>query len=241
MADTLILVRHGQSQANADGLFTGLLDVPLTDVGREEAERCAALLNRASLAPPIWFCSPLNRAERTAAIMRQHVKRPPERVVYDWRLSERNYGALTGLSKNAVLTEHGYDRYIAWRRSVDVAPPPMSDAQHADLHPDPRLGRTEALRTVIRRVDAAWTERIAPTLRAEGSVLVIAHGNSLRALCAVLDRLDDAAVQDLNIPTGHPLVYRVDNHGHPLEPGGRYLDQAAAVTAAATIASEGGT
>ncbi len=242
MTDTLILVRHGQSQANADGLFTGLLDVPLTDAGRAEATRCAELLNEADLAPAVWFCSPLIRARQTAAILHHLIAEPPESVEYDWRLAERNYGALTGLSKSAVLTEHGRAQYTAWRRSVDVAPPPMTTTQHAALgSADPRLGRTEALRDVIHRVDAAWTERIAPALRAAGSVLVIAHGNSLRALCSVLDRLDDAAVQDLNIPTGHPLVYRLDDTGHPLEPGGRYLDQAAAIAAATTIALEGGT
>lgn len=242
MTTTLILLRHGQSQANADGLFTGLLDVPLTDTGRREAQRAAELLNEADPAPRVWFCSPLIRARQTAAILHHMVARPPETIEYDWRLAERNYGALTGLSKNAVLTEHGAEKYRAWRRSVDVAPPPMTSAQYSSLRgADPRLGMTEALRDVIRRVDSVWTERVAPTLHVAGSVLVIAHGNSLRALCTVLDGLDDAAVQDLNIPTGQPLVYDVDDAGHPLDAGGRYLDPGAASVAAASIALEGGT
>ena len=239
---TLVLLRHGQSQANAEGLFTGLLDVPLSLVGRDEAEHSAELLNEANLAPSAWFCSPLLRARQTAEILQERIAIRPGSIDYDWRLAERNYGALTGLSKQAVLAEHGEETYLSWRRSVNVAPPPMTATQRRRLpNADARLGLTEALRDVIRRVDEVWRDRIAPTVQAEGSVLVIAHGNSLRALCAVLDRLDDAAIQGLNIPTGQPLVYQLSDDGHPLERGGRYLDQVAATAAALTIAREGGT
>lgn len=242
MSSTLILLRHGQSQANADGLFTGLLDVPLTGQREEEAARSAELLDDAGIIPTSCFCSPLLRARQTADILREHIAHPPEDITYDWRLAERNYGALTGLSKTDVLAEHGPGRYLSWRRSVHIAPPAMTRAQRAALgDADPRLGATEALQDVIHRVDAVWEDRIVPALHATGSVLVIGHGNSLRALCTVLDRLDDVAVQDLNIPTGHPLVYDLDDHARPLHAGGFYLDQAAATAAAATIAREGGT
>jgi 2,3-bisphosphoglycerate-dependent phosphoglycerate mutase len=239
---TLILLRHGQSQANADGIFTGLLDVPLTAAGRAEAERSACLLNEAGLAPSMWFCSPMLRARQTAAILQDRMPGAPATIDYDWRLTERNYGALTGQSKEAVLTQHGPHQYLTWRRSIDVAPPAMTAAQRAELGSvNPQLGLTEALSDVILRVDALWSDRMAPALRVAGSLLVVAHGNSLRALCTVLDRLDDAAVQGLNIPTGQPLVYRLDDDLRPLAAGGRYLDQGAATAAVATIALEGGT
>ncbi len=242
MTGPLILVRHGQSQTNADGLFTGLPDVPLTPVGRAEAERCAELLNEAELMPAAWFCSPRLRARQTVEILHQLITRPSESIEHDRRLAQRNDAALTGLSENAVPAEHGLEQCATWRRSVDATPPPMGAARQAALgSADPRLGRTEALRDVIRRVDAAWTERIAAVLRTTGSVLVIAHGNALRVPCTVPDRLDDTTVEHLNTPADHPLVYRVDDGGNPLDPGGRYLDQETAATAAAAIALEGGT
>jgi 2,3-bisphosphoglycerate-dependent phosphoglycerate mutase len=244
MPGTLVLLRHGQSRANADGLFTGLLDVPLTQTGRAEAVHAAELLNDANLAPSTWFCSPLRRARQTAGILRGLVRRPPERVELDWRLVERNYGALTGRTKRSVLAEHGEHQFRAWRRSVDTAPPPMSATQQATVYaggPGAHLSATESLRDVIMRVGELWHQRIAPSAGVEESVLVVAHGNSLRALAAILDDLDDAAVERLNIPTGHPLVYRLDAQSRPLEAGGRYLDPDAAAAAAITIAREGGT
>lgn len=240
--NTLVLVRHGQSQANADGLFTGLLDVPLTDRGRAEAARAARMLNDAGLAPPVWFCSPLSRARETAAILTAELSRPPSRTVWDWRLAERNYGALTGRTKQSVLTEYGQEQFLAWRRSVDVAPPPMSDEQRATLGDAPAaLGLTEALRDVVVRVGTVWRDEIEPALRRDGSALVLAHGNSLRALCVVLDSLTHSEVQALNIPTGHPLIYRIADDGQPQVRGGRYLDPITAHAAAARIAQEGGT
>lgn len=242
MTDTLILLRHGQSQANADGLFTGLLDVPLTDAGRAEAEGAAQQLDSAGLWPPIWFCSPLLRAKQTALILNDCLSTAPTRISYDWRLAERNYGALTGHSKQAVLAEHGAENYRAWRRSKDVAPPPMPLDQRRDLGDVPEsLGLTESLADVIVRVDDVWRASIEPALRQRGAVLVVAHGNSLRALCAILDQLNDVEIQDLNIPTGHPLVYRIDPDSRPLQRGGSYLNRAAAIAAAETIAHEGGT
>ncbi len=241
--NTLVLARHGQSQANADGLFTGLLDVPLTDVGRLEAVRAARLLNDNGLWSPVWFCSPLLRVRQTVAILTDQLSRPPSQTIWDWRLAERNYGALTGRTKRSVLAEYGQVRFRAWRRSVGVAPPPMSKEQRRTLGNAPAaLGFTESLHDVIVRVGAAWRHDIEPVLRRDGSVLVLAHGNSLRALCTVLDTLTDAEVQALNIPTGHPLVYRfAAGDDRPLVRGDEYLDPMTARLAAAQIAREGGT
>ncbi len=240
---TLILVRHGESSGNADGLFTGLLDVPLTDRGREEASRAAALLASSSLVPKRWFMSPLQRASTTAEIMARHLSgQQPRKFESDWRLAERNYGALTGRRKTDVLIEYGADQYVAWRRSVHDAPPPMTKTQFAMLGDVPAwLGLTEALAAVIRRVASCWHERILPHIHRGHDALVIAHGNSLRALCTVLDDLDDDEVAGLNIPTGHPLIYRFTESGVPRLRGGEYLDAVAAADAAAAIAREGGT
>ncbi len=241
MTNTLILLRHGQSVANAKGIFTGLLDVPLTDVGRTEAAHGADLLNDAEMWPKVWFCSPLLRAQQTATILRAKISHAPERTHDDWRLAERSYGALTGRSKREVLAEHGAEKFLAWRRSVHVAPPPMPLEQRAIVNHAPEvLSRNESLHDVIARVRDIWEESIAPAVQQRGSALVVAHGNSLRALCVVLDRLDEAEVRDLNIPTGHPLVYRIKD-GRPLTRGGQYLEPVAATSAAAKITREGGT
>ena len=242
MTRTVVLLRHGQSTGNAEGIFSGLLDVPLTAIGREEAASAADLLDDACLWPRTWFCSPLLRAHETATILAGKVRRSPAEVAYDWRLAERNYGALTGRTKSAVLAEYGEETFRTWRRSLDVAPPAMSLEQRDGLSPAPEtLGLTESLSDVVVRVNDLWRDRIAPVLERDRSALIVAHGNSLRALCTLLDRLNEREVQDLNIPTGHPLVYRLGDDGRPLVRGGSYLDHAAANAAAATIASEGGT
>lgn len=242
MTGTLILIRHGQSQANAEGLFTGLRDAPLTDLGRAEADHAAALLAAADLHPGAWFCSPLRRAVQTAEIIASHRSVPDVGIESDWRLAERNYGALTGRRKAGVRAEYGESQYLAWRRSVHIAPPPMTATQFASLGAVPSwLGLTEALEDVITRVDAVWRERIRPRLLHGDDVLVVAHGNSLRALCAVLDSLDEDAIEDLNIPTGQPLLYSLGDDERPRRAGGEYLDPVTAFAAADVIASEGGT
>ena len=236
----LVLVRHGQSTANAEGLFTGLLDVPLTELGREEAVRAADLLARAGIDPRVRLTSPLQRARTTTEILIEQLDgRASGGVESDWRLAERNYGALTGRRKVDVLAEYGEAQYLAWRRSVHIAPPRMTRAQFASLGDVPAwLGRTEALDAVIRRTAAFWRARIEPCLRLGKDVLVVAHGNSLRALCAVLDKLDDAEIEDLNIPTGQPLIYRIGDQGSPRVRGGEDLDPESAADAAAAYASE---
>lgn len=242
MTNNLVLVRHGQSQANAGGLFCGLLDVPLTEYGCEEAVHAAELLNEAELWPPICFCSPLLRARQTADAFNRTLTSPPERTILDWRLAERNYGALSGRTKHGVRAEYGEEQFITWRRSVHVAPPPMSEEQRRSLGDAPsELGLTESLHHVIVRVGQSWEQAIRPALHEARSVLVVAHGNSLRALCAILDSLTDAEVQALNIPNGHPLIYRLGADDQPLVRGGEYLEPGAALVAAEKIAREGGT
>lgn len=241
---TLVLLRHGQSTANAAGLFTGLEDVPLTTAGRVEAAAAARLLDASNLWPNVWVVSPLRRARQTADIMARQASGTSATMRDDWRLSERNYGALTGRSKAEVLAEYGEAQFLSWRRSVDDTPPPMTEATHAMLklaEAHPELGYTESLRDVIGRVGDCYREQIEPIVRSGGSVLVIAHGNSLRALCAIIDRLDDDEIRELNLPTGQPLVYNIRADGSPALRGGRYLDPSNAEAAAFAIAHEGGT
>lgn len=243
----LVLVRHGESRANAAGIFTGVIDSPLSARGIAEAHDAAGLLREEHVVPDAVLTSALFRAIETARILTQDCGW--DAPVLDWRLNERNYGALTGLSKAEVRERYGTDRFLAWRRSVRVTPPPMTAEQHArfaaetpwrDLPPD-ALTLTESLADVMLRVRECWGERILPLLRAEQTVVVVAHGNSLRALCALIDQLPDPAVERLNIPTAQPLVYDIFGNGRPLVAGGRYLDPDRALVAAETITREGGT
>lgn len=248
-AGVLILLRHGQSTANAAGIFTGALDVPLTERGIREAQNSAALLNAANLAPACVFTSPMLRARQTTDIVTRELRTAPSIVHEDWRLNERNYGALTSRSKEEVRREFGEEQFLAWRRSADTAPPPMSDELYAELSatklfcalPREALARTEALTDVIERVGAFYAERVHPLLEGGASVLLVAHGNSLRALCAVLDDLSDEAIRRLNLPTGQPLIYSLGTDGRPENSGGRYLDQTTAKAAALALSREGGT
>jgi len=238
---SLVLLRHGQSTANAANLFTGILDPGLSAVGAAEARAAADLLTTHDLVPDAVLVSPLQRAGQTATIVADALGLPTGTVSVDWRLNERNYGALTGRHKDDVRAEAGEAQFLAWRRSVDTAPPEMSDEQLAtfadtDLFrglPARALTRTESLRDVMRRVAPFHSERVLPLLAAGRTVLVVAHGNSLRAYCAVLEDLDKPAIHRLNLPTGHPLVYRSgDRH---------YLDTARAEAAALALTLDGGT
>jgi 2,3-bisphosphoglycerate-dependent phosphoglycerate mutase len=245
----LALLRHGESTANAAGLFTGVLDAALTVRGISEAHAAATLLIEAGIAPHAVFTSELHRARQTTEIVTADLTVTSAPVDTDWRLNERNYGALTGRSKDDVRAEFGQDQFLAWRRSVHTAPPPLGDAAFAALRestlfrrlPAAALTRTEALIEVMARVARFHTERVLPRLAAGQTVLVVAHGNSLRAFCAVLDGLDDHAIHRLNVPTGHPLVYRFDAARVPVTRGGRYLDVVGARAAAIALAGDGGT
>jgi len=235
----LILVRHGQSAWNLENLFTGWTDVDLSDAGRAEAGQAGRELLGAGVAADVAFTSVLKRAIRTLWIMLDEMDRmwiPVERC---WRLNERHYGALQGLNKAETAARHGEDQVKIWRRSYDIAPPPLAsdDPRHPRLDPryagvDPReLPSTESLADTLARVLPLWHARIAPELRSGASVLVVAHGNSLRAMVKMLDRIPEREIVELNIPTGVPLLYELDAELKPL--GSRYLGDPQAVAAAA--------
>lgn len=245
-AGTLVLLRHGESEGNAREIFTGLIDVDLTSGGVAETRRAAARLVAAGLHPAVWVISPMLRALRTAQVLAEQLP-PPEQLVVDGRLVERNYGALSGMSKTAVRQRWGAEQFRSWRRTLDGTPPPL-EPERLQQMAEPLLGAphlaltpTENLRQVIARVGDAWQHGIRPLLAAGQDVLVVAHGNSLRALCAVLDQLDPTEVEELNLPNAHPLVYHFDADWRPLPRGGSYLDPVSAAIAARVIASQGGT
>ncbi len=244
---TLILLRHGHSEWNAKNLFTGWVDVDLNEQGLAEASRGAELLAEAGLAPDVLHTSLLRRAIRTAEIVLNGIDRHWIPVRRSWRLNERHYGALQGKDKKATLEEFGEEQFMTWRRSYDTPPPPLeddsefsqaSDARYAAL-PDELLPRTEALADVLQRMLPYWYDSIVPDLLADRVVLVTAHGNSLRALVKHLDGLSEEAVVGLNIPTGIPLVYELDDDLKPKVKGGMYLDPDAAAEAIAAVANQG--
>lgn len=245
---TLILLRHGESEWNAKNLFTGWVDVDLNDKGRAEAKRGGELLREANLLPDIVHTSLLTRAIKTSQIALEEAGRLWIPVRRNWRLNERHYGALQGKDKAHTLEEFGEEQFMLWRRSYDVPPPPIdpnsefaqtNDPRYAFLPPEARP-RTECLADVVTRLIPYWEDVIVgEDLRAGRTVLLAAHGNSLRALVKHLDGISDAEIAALNIPTGIPLVYRLDENMKPLTKGGEYLDPAAAAEAAAAVAAQG--
>jgi len=245
----LILLRHGESVLNAEDRFTGLLDVPLTARGEAGAATAAAVIADAGFRPDVAYVSILRRATRTSDIVLERLDAPPPRRVVTWRPMERNYGALTGMRRADVDAEYGHGSFLAWRRGRTDAPPPMTAAELRRLRaqsalagvPPRALRPTEALTDVIRRVAVLWHNEIAEELRAGRNVLVIAHGNSLRALCTILDGLDDTDLADLNIPTGQPLLYTFDMRLETRPRRGHYLDPRAAEHAVDILSRSGGT
>ncbi|WP_298226741.1 phosphoglyceromutase [Gryllotalpicola sp.] len=242
---TLILLRHGQSQWNRSNQFTGWVDVRLTEQGVAEAKHAGELLASSGLLPDILYTSLLSRAIQTANLALDTADRLWIPVKRSWRLNERHYGALQGKDKAQTLAEFGEEQFAVWRRSFDVPPPPLpDDSEYSQVH-DPRyLGidgevpRTEALKNVIDRFLPYWESDITASLASGQTVLVTAHGNSLRALVKHLDGISDADIAGLNIPTGIPLVYRLDKDFTPLDPG-EYLDPEAAAAGAAAVAAQG--
>ncbi len=238
MSRQLILVRHGQSTWNLANLFTGWHDVDLTELGREEARRAGTELLAAGIAPRIAFTSVLKRAIRTLWLMLDATDRMWIPVERSWRLNERHYGALQGLNKAQTVAEHGEAQVKIWRRSYDVPPPPLAlddprhprfDVRYANLDPA-LLPATESLKDTLTRVMPLWESRIAPELRAGGDVLVVAHGNSLRALIKMLDGLSESEIIEFNLPTGVPVLYDLDDSLRAR--GRRFLGDAAAIAAA---------
>lgn len=243
---TLILLRHGNSIWNQKNLFTGWVDVDLSDLGRQEAKRAGELLAESGLKPDLLYTSRLKRAINTANIALESADRIWIDVKRDWRLNERHYGALQGKDKAQTLAEYGPEQFQIWRRSFDVPPPPIADDSEYSQANDERyaeLGgnvpKTECLKDVLARMLPLWETQISQDLISGKTVLVTAHGNSLRALVKHLDGISDADIAELNIPTGIPLVYRLDQNLKPLVTGGEYLDPDAAAAGAAAVANQG--
>ena len=243
---TLVLLRHGLSEWNARNLFTGWVDVPLSGAGEAEARRGGELLAGAGLLPEVVHTSLLRRAISTANIALDVCGRHWIPVARSWRLNERHYGALQGKDKRQTLAEFGEERFMLWRRSYDVAPPPIEAGSEFSQEGDPRyagLGAempvTECLADVVARFLPYWEGAVVPDLRAGKVVLLAALGNSLRALVKHLDGISDAAIAGLNIPTGIPLRYELDDDLEPVKAGGEYLDPEAAQEAAAAVANQG--
>jgi len=243
---TLVLLRHGESEWNAKNLFTGWVDVGLTEKGRAEAARAGELMRDDGVRPDVVHTSLLRRAIRTAELALDAADRSWLPVTRSWRLNERHYGALQGLDKAATREQYGDEQFMRWRRSYDEPPPPLDDDNEWSQAGDPRyanlfevLPRTECLADVVHRMLPYWYDALVPELQAGRVLLVAAHGNSLRALVKHLDGLSDEAVVGLNIPTGVPLVYELDGSMKPVAPGGRYLDPAAAAASIEAVKNQG--
>jgi 2,3-bisphosphoglycerate-dependent phosphoglycerate mutase len=247
MSHTLILLRHGQSTWNLENLFTGWTDVGLTDLGKEEARKAGVLIREAGLTPDFLHTSVLRRAIETADLTVETGGWGSLPTKRSWRLNERHYGALQGLDKKETAARYGAEQVLAWRRSYDVPPPPLDpddprhpahDPLYADVDPD-ELPATECLADVVERLLPYWYGEIVPQLEAGLTPLVVAHGNSIRALVKHLDGINDEEIVDLNIPTGIPLVYELDDELKPIS--SRYLgDEEAAKAAADAVARQAG-
>jgi len=244
MTYTLVLLRHGESEWNALNLFTGWVDVPLSEKGRAEASRGGQLLVEAGVLPDVVHTSLLRRAIMTANLSLDAADRHWIPVARSWRLNERHYGALQGKDKKQIRDEFGDEQFMTWRRSYDVPPPPIEADSEFSQAGDPRYAgeptpATECLKDVLERALPYWESAIAPDLTDGKTVLVAAHGNSLRAIIKHLDGIDDDTIAGLNVPTGIPLLYELDEDFAPVTPGGRYLDPAAAEAAIAAVANQG--
>ena len=242
----LILLRHGEAEWNAKNLFTGWVDVRLSEKGVHEAKHGGQLLKERDLLPNVVHTSLLRRAINTSEIALDQCDRSWIPVRRSWRLNERHYGALQGKDKAQTLAQYGEEQFMLWRRSFDVPPPEIapddefsqsSDIRYAGLGSD--LPSTECLKDVVVRMIPYWTDSILPDLNEHGTVLVVAHGNSIRALVKHLDSISDDDIASLNIPTGIPLLYELNQAGSPVKKGGEYLDPDAAHDAIKAVANQG--
>ncbi|MGY0501853.1 phosphoglyceromutase [Nocardia sp. FBN12] len=244
MTYTLVLLRHGESEWNALNLFTGWVDVQLTDKGIAEGKRAGELLKEAGILPDVVYTSLLRRAISTADNALGTADRHWIPVVRDWRLNERHYGDLQGKNKEQVREQYGQEQFMLWRRSYDTPPPPIQPDNEYSQEGDPRYAgievpKTECLLDVVKRMVPYWEDTISKELLTGKTVLVAAHGNSLRALVKHLDGISDEDISGLNIPTGIPLVYELDENMRPVK-AAEYLDPAAAAAGAAAVANQGG-
>lgn len=245
MTHTLILLRHGQSDWNQKNLFTGWVDVRLSEQGAKEAARAGQLLKESGVLPDVLYTSVLSRAIQTANLALDSADRLWIPVKRSWRLNERHYGALQGKDKAQTLEEYGPEQFQLWRRSFDTPPPAIDATNEWAQTNDPRyvgidgpIPATECLKDVIERLLPYWESEITQDLAAGKTVLVTAHGNSLRGLVKHLEGISDDDIAELNIPTGIPLLYKLDENMRPLSPG-EYLDPEAAAAGAAAVAAQG--
>lgn len=243
----LILVRHGESDWNKKNLFTGWVDVDLTEQGRQEAKNSGLLIKESGLKPDVLHTSVLKRAIRTAQLAVETADLMWIPVQRSWRLNERHYGALQGLNKSETLEKYGEVQFMLWRRSFDVSPPKIdpnnefaqnADPRYQELSPE-KIPLTECLKDVMVRVLSYWDDNVVPQLSQGKQVLIVAHGNSLRALIKHLDSISDSEIVNLNLPTGIPLHYRLDENFKPITSGGTYLDPAAAEAAINKVSNQG--
>ena len=246
MAYKLILLRHGESAWNEKNLFTGWVDVRLTQKGEQEAVRAGELFKEHNLLPELLHTSLLRRAINTAEIALNEAERHWIPVRRSWKLNERHYGALQGKDKKATLAQYGDEQFQLWRRSFDVPPPPIADGDEFSQVNDPRyqelgnlIPKTECLKDVVQRLIPYWEQEIIPDLKSGKVTLVTSHGNSLRALVKHLDGISDQDIAALNIPTGIPLLYELADDFKPITNGGEYLDPTAAKSAIETVANQG--
>lgn len=247
MPSTLVLLRHGESTWNQENRFTGWTDVPLTEKGIQQARQAGKLIRDEGIALTVAHSSLLIRAIATLNLTLEEAERSWLPVRRSWRLNERHYGALQGLNKKETSEKYGAEQVFAWRRGYDTPPPslegddprhPRTDVRYQDLPPDV-LPATECLKDVVVRMLPYWHDAIVPDLRAGHVVIVGAHGNSLRALVKHLDGISDDEIPELNIPTGVPLVYELDDDLKPVN--SRYLgDPAEAEAAAEAVARQAG-
>ncbi len=247
MTGKLILLRHGESEWNAKNLFTGWVDVDINDKGETEARRAAELLKDEGLLPDVVHTSLMRRAIHTANLTLDGCDRHWIPVRRSWRLNERHYGALQGLDKTQTRDKYGEEQFMKWRRSYDTPPPPIekdsefsqfNDPRYADI-PEAERPLTECLKDVVKRMLPYWSSDIIPDLEAGKTVLVAAHGNSLRALVKHLDNVSDEDIAGLNIPTGVPLYYELNDDHMPVTVGGRYLDPEAAAASIEAVKNQG--
>ena len=246
MSYKLILLRHGESEWNAKNLFTGWVDVALSDKGRAEATRGGQLLTEANLLPDVLHTSLLTRAINTADIALASAGVVGIPIKRSWRLNERHYGSLQGKDKAATLKEYGAEQFQLWRRSFDVPPPPIADDDQYSQKNDPKyanlgesLPKTECLKDVVERVIPYLNDEIKSDLKSGRVVLITAHGNSIRAIVKYLDDISDTDIAGVNIPTGIPLLYELNESFKPITKGGRYLDPVAAKASIEAVANQG--
>ena len=246
MAYKLILLRHGESVWNAKNLFTGWVDVELSDKGKAEAKRGGQLLKEAKLLPDVLHTSLLKRAIDTADIAISSAGIPSIPTKRSWRLNERHYGALQGKDKAATLKEYGEVQFALWRRSFDVPPPAITDNDQYSQKNDPKyaelgddLPKTECLKDVVARALPYLNDEIFTDLKSGKVVLITAHGNSIRAIVKYLDNISDTDIAGVNIPTGIPLLYELNESFKPITKGGRYLDPEAAKASIEAVANQG--